>query len=318
MVILGDFTSPFTGGKLKVRDCKITAASQVPFAFLKLELNFCQDSGKIQTSSVPVQSIPTYISTRPEHLTISFNGFPISNRYENTDFNVIDSMSTLMPISTEALNYIEKNRKDDVILMVSFNFIYTENRSSPIKSIREYETNGTISFPIKFSSSEWLKILKDLGYKNIISVEIETPNINQPKLKGFNEVTELLDKANTELLNYSNPDHIISDLRSAWDKMDGFVLEFNNEIKNYINSKSKKEDKQPTKDERVESINKSIESYLNSIRLMKESIDKFVQIGPHKEIYHSTREDALLAFRLTVSLMSYYSSILNELNKGGQ
>jgi hypothetical protein len=96
--------------------------------------------------------------------------------------------------------------------------------------------------------------------------------------------------------------------------MDGFVLEFNNEIKNYINSKSKKEDKQPTKDERVESINKSIESYLNSIRLMKESIDKFVQIGPHKEIYNSTREDALLAFRLTVSLMSYYSGILKRIS----
>lgn len=314
MVILDEFVSPVTNGKLKISDCKITVANQLPFAFLKLELKLYQENGKIQSGSVTPQFYNTYISSQPKHLTISFNGFPISNMFEDSGYYVNNEMTIRLPISIQALNYIEKNRKDDVTLTVSYNFIYWENNSNN-KSIRDYETNGVIVFPIKFSSSEWLKILKDLGYKNIISIEMETPDINEPKLKGFNEVTDLLEKANNELLNYSTPDYIISDLRSAWDKMDGYILTFNKDIKNYIDSKSKKEDNQPTKDERIESINKSIGAYLNSIRLMKESIDKFVQIGPHKEIYHSTREDALLAFRLTVSLMSYYSGILKRISE---
>ncbi len=217
--------------------------------------------------------------------------------------------------NTFNLMHVESIRNGDISFkfIISGYYTYIPEKSNYNETPSPQDAFST-STNHKFSEREWLKLLSEMGYGEKMVIAID-----RPKLEGYHEVLEFIEKANDGLLNNANPDYIITDLRSVWDKMDVFILEFNKAIKDYINNKSKKEDNEPTKDERVENINKSIEGYLNSITAMKKAIDKFVQIGPHKEIYHSTREDALLAFRLTVSLMSYYSGVLNEIKKkGGQ
>ena len=64
----------------------------------------------------------------------------------------------------------------------------------------------------------------------------------------------------------------------------------------------------------MEAIHFAIKEYLKSINQLKKTIDKFTQIGPHRETYHSTIEDAELAFRLTTSLIAYYSKLLSKIS----
>jgi hypothetical protein len=65
----------------------------------------------------------------------------------------------------------------------------------------------------------------------------------------------------------------------------------------------------------METIHIAIKEYLKSINQLKKTIDKFTQIGPHRETYHSTMEDAEVAFRLTTSLIAYYSNLLSRISK---
>ena len=297
-------------GKLRIlNDPQFKVKSKLPWCDLNTQLSVAISNGETK-----INSKDTYISYTLSNVSLSiyFNDVLITHSAPVPGpLHALQNGQLLFDNIFNTLNliYIESLRNGDI----SFRFTISGYYSSTIGDTNYYESVSpqdifSVSIVKKFSEREWLKLLSEMGYGEKMVIAID-----KPKLEGYHEVLEFIEKANEGLLNNNNPDYIISDLRSAWDKLDVYILKFNKDLKNYINSKSKKEDNQPTKDERVESINKSIESYLDSIRLMKESIDKFVQIGPHKEIYHSTREDAVLAFRLTVSLMSYYSSILKKI-----
>ena len=313
---IGEIHLKFNGKLQILNEPKFTVKSKLPWCDLNTQLTMQIKNGEITTPNnikidVPYTLNGALLSIYFNNVLISvsplFIGPIFSSNIETLTFdNIFDTFN---------LMHIESIRNGDIsfkfLISGHYSWIPTDpNYLPPGSSIDSF----SISLTQKFSEREWLKLLSEMGYGEKMVIAID-----RPKLEGYHEVLEFIDKANDGLMNNDNPDYIITDLRSAWDKMDVFILQFNKAIKDYINNKSKKEDKQPTKDERVENINKSIEGYLNSITAMKEAIDKFVQIGPHKEIYHSTREDALLAFRLTVSLMSYYSGILSEITKkGGQ
>ncbi len=310
---IGEISLKFNGKLQILNEPKFKVTSELPWCNLNTEFQIFVQNGETE-----INNNKFYFSYNISHLSLSI--------YLD---NILISVSSVVPrtfylgnstltfdniFNIFNLMHIESKRKDDIL----FRFLISGHYSSIPQSTNNSEIYSSedlfsINITQKFSEREWLRLLSEMGYGEKMVIAID-----RPKLEGYHEVLEFIDKANDGLLNNNNPDYIITDLRSAWDKMDVFILQFNKAIKDYINNKSKKEDKQPTKDERVENINKSIEGYLNSITAMKEAIDKFVQIGPHKEIYHSTREDALLAFRLTVSLMSYYSGILNEIKKKDQ
>ena len=298
-------------GKLQIlREPQFKVKSKLPWCDLNTELSVGIYNGNI-TMEDKVSSIGYILSN--VSLSIYFNNIPINfsppvpGPFYSTQLGTLAFENVFNNFN---LTYIESIRTDDI----SFRFVMSGYYSPVIPGMPDLEIPSfqdifSVSMTIKLSEKQWLKLLSEMGYGEKMVIAI-----NRPKLEGYHEVLEFIEKANEGLLNNNNPDYIISDLRSAWDKLDVYLLKFNKELKNYINSKSKKEDNQPAKDERVENINNSVEYYLDSIKLMKESIDKFVQIGPHKEIYHSTREDALLAFRLTVSLMAYYSGILKRIS----
>ena len=59
---------------------------------------------------------------------------------------------------------------------------------------------------------------------------------------------------------------------------------------------------------------KIIQRIQNDIDLRK-MVDKLTQIGPHRETYVSSFQDALLAYRLTTSMISYYSHLITEVSR---
>ncbi len=97
--------------------------------------------------------------------------------------------------------------------------------------------------------------------------------------------------------------------------MELFVKQFESELKKAINSGSKGESGEPNKDERVEKIMEINKKLLGDLIDLRRAIDKLTQIGPHREFYVSTKDDATLAFRLSVSLLAYYSRLLANLDK---
>ncbi len=299
-------------GKLQIlNDPNFKVKSKIPWCDLNTQLDIKIKDGEseINKEKVAVKYILSnvYLSFYLNDILISVSAPAVGPFFSSqTGTLILDNI-----FSTFNLTHIESLRNGDIsfrlLIAGSYGFTLANADYSGMSTL--FHNVFAVSIIKKFSEREWLKLLSEMGYGEKMVIAIDNP-----KLEGYHEVLEFIEKANEGLLNNNNPDYIISDLRSAWDKLDVYILKFNKDLKNYINSKSKKEDNQPAKDERIENINNSVKYYLDSIKLMKESIDKFVQIGPHKEIYHSTREDALLAFRLTVSLMAYYSGILKRIS----
>ena len=138
--------------------------------------------------------------------------------------------------------------------------------------------------------------------------------IDRPKLEGYHEVMEFIEKANTGISNNGNPYDIIKNLRAAWKSMDVYLKKYNDDLEAYINDQSKINTKDP-KPEKIEKIKNDTIRFLETLKLLEDDIYNLTHIGAHPETYTSNREDALLAFRLTVSLMSYYSGILKRVSE---
>ncbi len=306
------FRGFFSDAELEVYSSRITSANPLPFIFIKMELWFTKSLGIFPLND-PKGIAEWEIEAYPSSVSLSCYGYPVSSNCTSHSYKLESNVNFLMPISLNALKFIESKRKDDLTFNVSCDFdYYFIKQSNP--SYRAGPFKGSLDFSIKLSESEWLKILKELKYSDRLLIEIDAPNLDLPKMKGFDEVLKKIDQANTKLLGRANPEDILSDLRSAWDLIDQYINDYKKEINKLIGDKSKEEKNQPTKEERIENIHKAILSYLKSINDLKESIDKFTQIGPHREIYHSTMEDAELGFRLTTSLIAYYSNLLNKIS----
>ncbi len=306
------FRGIFSDAELEVYSFKISSANPLPFSFIWMELWFRSELGIFPIND-PEKRVEWSIEANPSSVSLSYYGFPVSSNCTSNSYKLESNVKFLMPISLSALKFIESKRKDDLVFDVRCDFDYYLLKQRNLLD-RVGPFKGSLSFFIKLTESEWLKILKELKYSDRMLIELDAPNLNLPGMKGFDEVLKKIDQANTKLSERANPEDILSDLRSAWDLVDKYINDYNKEINKLIKDKSKEEKTQPPKEERIEKIHKAMLSYLGSINDLKESIDKFTQIGPHREIYHSTMEDAELAFRLTTSLIAYYSKLLSKIS----
>ena len=254
MPSLSEFTSNYSGAKLSLVSYELTCLNKLPLGVLQIKLRFLHDGGSItdpktqKTRNYPMQPHSKFI-------LIEFNGVPVCSSINSSLYTFFGETTLSVPISIEALHFIEEKRRDDLNLSAKFEFWYKEDVPNQI----EYqEHSGSLHFEIKLSASEWLKILKELKYSNRMLIEIDTPNIDLPGMKGFDEVLKKIDQAKTKLTGRANPEDIISDLRSAWDLSDKYINEYNKEINKLIKDKSKEEKTQPPKEERIEIIHKAI------------------------------------------------------------
>ncbi len=210
------------------------------------------------------------------------------------------------------LTFIESIRKDDISLRFVISGYYSPRfQGVDYNEVPSFEEIFSLSIIKKFSEKEWLKLLSEMGYGEKMVIAID-----RPKLEGYHEVLEFIEKANNGLLNNSNPDDIIKNLRAAWKSMNTYLKKYNDELRAEINGQSSIDIKD-SKPEKMEKIKNDTITFLDSLKSLEDDIYNLTHIGAHPETYTSNREDALLAFRLTVSLMSYYSSVIKRVSDNG-
>jgi hypothetical protein len=181
------------------------------------------------------------------------------------------------------INAIESVRHDNVQLTLTTEIGYWD----PVQPTPPQGPFGwtNAQFTEKIPQSEWLRLLEELGYSGGWVVEVPRPSV-----EGMAEAVRFLGEA-WEKIDRRDAPGAVSDCRKAWDSVDSIVKGRSATISSEIDGLSKGEPNRDTKSKRVEEI--------------RRWTDSFVQIGPHSDVYEVTMDDALLAYRLTTSLMSY-------------
>lgn len=185
--------------------------------------------------------------------------------------------------SREEIQAINAARSGDVRVDLSVEFRYLTKEQMPFGPYESVDT----PCQVKVSERDWLGILDQLGYYGGWVVEVPRPTID-----GMEEVVRFLDSAWNKLQAH-DPPGTVADLRKAWDRADPILDAFASDRDHSIDGLSRGEADQPPKSRRIGDIRKAI--------------DKFTQIGPHSDVYEVTSDDALLAYRLTASMVAYLS-----------
>jgi hypothetical protein len=278
--------------------------NKLPRGMIDLEYGISIKNGKLNNNEVVLYKIlPEYSLIRLGTQIISW-GLPqtlvlLSNSSGDLKFSHF--------LDQNSLKIVEDQRNNDILFYVEIICKYLATHGGPA-SIEDDFGVFKLSFKWKRSQAEWLRLLSSLGYSEKWVIELD-----RPKLEGFHEVLEHINKAGEDLFSKNRPDDALTDIRAAWNSLDPFLKQYEKDIKDKIDEGSIGEENKPSKSERVGEINNSLLSYLNSQNELLEKVKKFSQIGPHKEFYQSTYSDAILAYRLTVSLLSYYGEILSKL-----
>ena len=308
MPSLGEISTS-SSGVLRVNSLTTKVNNKIPWCVVTFDIALEYQAGRTRGT---VPEVRTTCQVLPMILHIDSRGLPIveglAKPYGYIDVHWTNSIQIPVRITLEALLFLEGQRNDDLTIQFGLELENREYMEATNNILAEERI--ILPFPQKLSQKDWLTLLNQMGYNEKWIIELD-----RPKLEGFHEVIEFLDKAKDGIFSNSSPDTIISDLRSAWDRFDPFLSKFQQSIKSKIDRGSKGENDQPSKDQRITEIAKANVAVLDDISKLKQAIDKLTQIGPHKESYVSTREDALLAYRLTVSLISYYSALLKVVSE---
>jgi hypothetical protein len=185
--------------------------------------------------------------------------------------------------SREEIEAINSVRSGDVRVDLSVELRFLTSEQMPFGP---YESVFT-SCQDKVSERDWLGILDQLGYYGGWVVEVPRPTI-----EGMEDVVKFLDSAWIKFQAH-DPPGAVADLRKAWDRADPIIDAFAADRDRSIDGLSRGEANQPSKSLRIAGV--------------RQTIDKFTQIGPHSDVYEVTSDDALLAYRLTASMIAYLS-----------
>ena len=300
-------------GKLRIlNEPQFKIKSKLPWCDLNTQLSIAIYNGntKMEDKNISVSYIFSnlFLSIYYNDVLINFSALSPGPFYSH-------QLGTLLfdnIFNNFNLTFIESVRKDDISLRFNISGYY-----SPIfqglnyNEVPSFQDIFSLSIIKKFSEKDWFKLLSEMGYGEQIVIAID-----RPKLEGYHEVLEFIEKANDGLSNNSNPDDIIKNLRAAWKSMNTYLKNYNDELRAEINGQSKIGIKD-SKPEKMEKIKNDTIKFLESLKSLEDDVYNLTHIGAHPETYTSNREDALLAFRLTVSLISYYSSVIKRISDNG-
>ena len=193
------------------------------------------------------------------------------------------TVSWIAPLGKEIISAIEESRTDDVSVNFACQFNYWRNPpgdSDPFEAV-------SVSVQRTLSQKEWLAILGTLGYGSTWVIEVPRPDVD-----GLEEAMKFVETAWTRIRTHDAAG-AMSDLRKAWDRADTVLAHHTDWTEAVIDGLSRGEENFPPKSARI--------------RAIKEAVDQLTQIGPHSVLYEVTAEDALLAYRLSVSTLAYVS-----------
>ncbi len=190
-------------------------------------------------------------------------------------------LKMFVPLGREAIDRIEAARQHNVTLDFSAILRYFPEPGPPAAAYSYGQTRLLIP------ENEWLEALDEMGYQGGWVIEIERPFI-----EGWPRAIEFLDKASDRILSH-DPEGAIAQCRAAWESLSPLLDAAWDGIAAEVDRGSAPEEGYPLKSERV--------------RAFWESALKWTHTGAHPESYAASMDDALLAYRVTVSLMSFLS-----------
>ena len=238
--------------------------------------------------------------------TLPLNSWAQSNTGYQVPFKID------IPIDFLTVDALEKQRIDNIDLTFRLNLL------AEVRTIIEYtkKVNSGANFILRpiivstnvtFHPDQWIELLKELKYKDLWIVYLYKPQIENAERIAFDKAFELLSSAGEALFSKLRPDRCVTDLRSAWKALEPIRKTYKEEIKKAIDKGSTNSDGETTKNEKVTATLKATEDLMDTIRNLN-------HIGPHQEGYTVTYQDALLAYRLSVSEISYLSYVISELS----
>ena len=181
------------------------------------------------------------------------------------------------------LEAIESTRTHDVKVEVSVEIRYHEAEAPPFAEFR----TGNAQLSLKVSEREWLDALGEMGYRGGWIVEVD-----RPEIEGWDGAVGFLSKAEDRISSH-DAEGAIAQCRAAWKQLKPLLDGIWADVAVEVNRGSVQEDNYKTKAERIDDLRAAAISWANT--------------GDHPEHYAASMEDALLAYRLTSSLMSFLS-----------
>lgn len=220
--------------------------------------------------------------------TVSVGGIVFAHRWEDHPQTGEDlgqwgsrEVKLFVPLSREAIERIESVRQHNVNVQLSPTLRYFGQQGPP----KPGYPSGQMQLLIP--ENEWLAALEKMGFHGGWVVEVERPTI-----EGWTKTVGFLDKA-VERLNSRDAEGAIAQCRAAWESLTPLLEAEATEIATEVDRGSTPEEGEPKKSERI-------------VMLRRASL-KWAHTGAHPENYAASIEDALLAYRLTASMISYLS-----------
>ena len=186
-----------------------------------------------------------------------------------------------MHLSRETLGRIESVRQHNVLVQVSPILRYFGSQGPPRPAYPLGQTQLLIP------QNEWIAALEKMGYRSGWILEVD-----RPKVEGWDQVVSLLERA-AERITSRDPEGAIVKCRAAWERLTPLVDAEVADIDLDVDRGSTPEEGEPKKSQRILALRKSAL--------------KWAHTGAHPENYAASMEDALLAYRLTASLVAYLS-----------
>jgi hypothetical protein len=240
----------------------------------------------IQVDDKPTGSAPFF--ALDVVVTVSIGGLVLPSRWDDSVRTGEDmqqwgsrELKLFVPLSRETIGRIEGVRQHNVTVSLNPTLRYFAQQGPPQSAYPSGQTQLLIP------EDEWLEALEKMGYHGGWVIEVERPFV-----EGWSRPVEFLDKA-WDRIQVRDAEGAIGQCRAAWESL-GPLLEAAAEgIATEIDRGSAVEAGEPKKSERVLALRKSAL--------------KWAHAGAHPESYSASMEDALLAYRLTASLISFLS-----------
>jgi len=264
---------------------------KIPSSIIELKYNISIKIGKFgNQGEVSYKILPEYSLIRLGGQIISW-GLPQKLELSPT---LIENLNFSHFLDQHSLKIVEDKRNKDVLFNVVIIGKYLAIHGGAPSVIQDDFGVFQLSFNWKLSQDEWLKLLSSLGYSEKWIIELD-----RPKLEGFHEVLEYINKAEEALYNKSDPQSVLRELREAKESFRSFFEKYKDMIFSKIDEGSIGEQDQKNKSERVYEIYDKVSNFLN--------------IGPHSNKYKVTYDDALLGYREFISILSYLSKIISDI-----
>ena len=192
-------------------------------------------------------------------------------------------LKCLVQLPRYLLDAIERARVHDVQISVSIELRYHFIGGAPHETLQV--AHGYMQ--VNVSQKQWLDALTAMGYHGGWVIEIE-----QPTIEGWSKVAGFLEKA-AERIASCDVEGGVAQCRAAWESLTPLIEAESAEIDFEVDRGSTAEEGEPKKSERI-------------LALRKAAL-KWAHTGAHPENYAASMEDALLAYRLTSSIVAYLS-----------